>query len=168
MRHILAAWQLDSFLRISSKGHRLWKQNRKSIKHLTILAGYNVDTSWEDISSHLPWLGVLTFHYLSITFPDCCQYLGIKYIKERGKFPFLVFWGFFFFFLLLTSKMIFFSIFKTIILNNVYFAFKMFLFNSNYNQFLQSYFIDIILILKRTLWDRVLYFSIKLLLKRCF
>lgn len=68
------------------------------------------------------------------------------------KFSFSDFFGFAGFLwvflpLLLMSKMVFFfATFKTNILNNVSFAFEVFLFNSSYNQFLQSYSTDIILI----------------------
>lgn len=55
---------------------------------------------------------------------------------------FVLFFSFFSFHQSLFSS----AIFKTTILNNVYFAFEVFLFNSNYNQFLQSYSTDIILV----------------------
>lgn len=55
---------------------------------------------------------------------------------------FVLFFSFFSFHQSLFSS----AIFKTTILNNAYFAFEVFLFNSNYNQFLQSYSTDIILV----------------------
>ena len=53
---------------------------------------------------------------------------------------FVLFFSFFSFHQSLFSS----AIFKTTILNNVYFAFEVFLFNSNYNQFLQSYSISFV------------------------